>query len=57
VRRLSAYRKALELLDTRAHLVVLQMEKAMGGKFADVQRLRGQLEASDKALAAIGGGV
>jgi hypothetical protein len=55
VKRLAAYRKALELLETRAHLVTLQIEKAMGGKFADVHRLRGQVEASDKALAAIGG--
>jgi len=35
--------------------VTLQLEKAMGGKWSDVRRLRGQVEASDKALAAIGG--
>jgi hypothetical protein len=31
------------------------MEKALGGKWADVHRLRGQAESSEKALAAIGG--
>jgi hypothetical protein len=55
VRRLAAYRKAIDLLNTRAPLVWTQMEKAMGGKWSDVQRLRGQVEASDKGLAAIGG--
>ena len=55
VKRLAAYRKAIELLETRSHLVVTQIEKAQGGKHADVRRLRGQVEESDKALAALGG--
>jgi hypothetical protein len=55
VKRLAAYRKAIELLETKAVLIVDQLAKAMGGKWSDVMRLRGQTEASDKALAAIGG--
>jgi hypothetical protein len=53
VRRLAAYRKALELIETRGPLVFTEMEKAQGGKWSDVKRLRGQSEASDAALAAI----
>jgi hypothetical protein len=55
VRRLAAYRKAIDLIGTRAHLLNGEMEKAQGGTWANVRRLRGQTDASDKALAAIAG--
>ena len=53
VKRIGAYKKALELLETRSHLVIIEMEKAQGGSRKDVKRLRGQAEASEKALSAI----
>jgi hypothetical protein len=55
VARLSMYRKTIEILMQRpANLLVNEMEKAMGGTFKDVRRLRGQVTASDNALAGLG---
>jgi hypothetical protein len=55
VARLAMYRKTIALLLQRpANLLVGEMEKAMGGRYADVRRLRGQVAASDNALAGLG---
>lgn len=55
VMRLSVYRAAIERLSEKAPLMHDEFQKAMGGRWSDVRRLRGQTEASDKALAAIAG--
>jgi hypothetical protein len=56
VARLAMYRKTIDLIEQRPITLFLdEMERAMGGKFKDVRRLRGQVEASDKALAALRG--
>lgn len=53
-RRLGAYRKALELIETRGPLVFAEMEKAQGGRNKDARRLRGLADASDAAIKKIG---
>jgi len=56
VQRLAMYRKTIEILQSRPFTMLFsEMEKSMGGKFSDVKRLRGQVEASDNALAGLGG--
>jgi hypothetical protein len=55
VGRLDRYRRAIDLIQQRPfQLFESEMEKAQGGKFSDVRRLRGQVDASTKALAALG---
>jgi hypothetical protein len=55
VMRLSVYRAAIERVNDKAPLMHDEFQRAMGGKWKDVQRLRGQTEASDKALRALAG--
>jgi hypothetical protein len=54
VKRLAAYRKAITLIETRGPLVFTEIQKAQGGSFENIRKLRGLADASDKALAAIG---
>jgi hypothetical protein len=53
VQRLSLYRAALERVTQNAPLIHAEFEKAMGGKWSDVRRLRNQVSESDAALAAL----
>jgi hypothetical protein len=53
--RLRNYRTAVDLITERSQLIFPEFEKAQGGKWKDVRRLRGQVEASDKALAGLSG--
>jgi hypothetical protein len=53
VLRLAVYRAAIERVSEKAPLMHDEFQKAMGGRWSDVRRLRGQTEASDKALRAL----
>lgn len=55
VKRLAVYRAAIERIMQNGPRIHDEFPKAMGGEWKDVNRLRGQTDASDKALAALRG--
>jgi hypothetical protein len=55
VMRLAIYRSAIELVQDRGPLLHGEFERALGGSWKDVNRLRNQVSASDAALAALRG--
>lgn len=54
VKRLAVYRAAIDRVTQNAPRMHDEFPKAMGGEWKDVNRLRGQTDASAKALAALG---
>jgi hypothetical protein len=54
VKRLAVYRAAIDRVMQNGPRIFDEFEKAMGGSWKDVKRLRGQVDASAKALAALG---